>query len=287
VPRRSVAVVVLGQHVQLSFDEAAAAAVIEANFAAHVVDSVASHPALTFEIRRLRSGYSLGCNGQPAICASDAGELLYEVEKGICVALQTLRPDLFFLHAAALERNGNAYLLAGESGHGKSTTAWGLLHQGYRYLSDELSPIDPDTLSVYPYSHALCLKRRPPGAYPLADIDAMDLGRTIHVPVDRLPSQAACAPARLAGMMFVRYRPQAHGPSMRRLSAAEAGARTYACALNALAHSHHGVDAALALSERVPCWYVEAGELRSTCALIDGVLRECESAGSRRKRATT
>jgi hypothetical protein len=268
---------VLDQHVQLSFDEPRAAAVVESNFAAHVVDSIPCDAALTFDIRRLPSGYALSCNGQPAICTSGAGELLHELEKGICVALQTLRPDLFFLHAAALERNGNAYLLAGASGHGKSTTAWGLLHQGFGYLSDELSPIDLRTLSVFPYSHALCLKRRPPHAYPLADSDAMDLGCTIHVPVERLPSPAARSPAQLAGILFVRYRPEARGPSVRRLSAAEGGARAYACALNALAHRHHGVDATLALSERVPSWCVEAGELRSTCELIDRVLRESHS----------
>jgi hypothetical protein len=73
-------------------------------------------------------------------------------------------------------------------------------------------------------------------------------------------------------MLFVRYRPHTHAPSVRRLSAAEAGARAYVCALNALAHGHHGVDAVLALSERLPGWYVEAGELRSTCRLIDGIL---------------
>ena len=59
------------------------------------------------------------------------------------------------------DRLGHMWVL-GKTGAGKSTTAWGLLHHGFSYLSDELAPIDLETLEVLPYRHALCLKRRPP-----------------------------------------------------------------------------------------------------------------------------
>ena len=41
------------------------------------------------------------------------------------------------LHAAALAREGNGYLFPGDAGNGKTTTALGLVKQGFQYLADD------------------------------------------------------------------------------------------------------------------------------------------------------
>jgi hypothetical protein len=106
--------------------------------------------------------------------AANDGEFLFLLEKDLTIELQKLRRELYFIHAAALTIDGKACLLLAPSGHGKSTTCWGLLHHGFGYLSDELAPLDLGTLEIQPYAHALCLKDEPPACYPLPPGSAAD-----------------------------------------------------------------------------------------------------------------
>ncbi len=208
--------------------------------------------------------------GQPPLHWADPDELLFLLEKDLTVELQKRRPDLYFLHSAALEWNGKVCLLAAEAGSGKSTTTWALLHHGFRYLSDELSPVDVEAMRVFPYPHALCLKRRPPD-YPLPT-DTIDLGRTLHVPFGSLPSETITEPLPLGAVFLVKYCPDLAAPELHAISGAEAGARLYLTALNALSHLNRGLDAAIRIAEQVPCFAVDSAALPATCALIRSVL---------------
>ena len=158
-------------------------------------------------------------------------------------------------------------LLAAESGSGKSTTTWGMLHHGFRYLSDELSPVDLATMSVFPYPHALCLKQDRLRPYALPP-GALRLGRTIHVPVDTLPAPTASGPRALGGVFLVTHRPDMAAPEMRSIGPAEASARLYVTALNALAHPNQGLQAAVRIAQHVPCFALSSSDLSATCALI-------------------
>ena len=199
-------------------------------------------------------------------------DLLYALEKDITVELQKQRPDLFFLHSAAVEWRGKAYLLAAESGSGKSTTTWALLHHGFGYLSDELSPVDLRTLTVLPYPHALSLKRPPP-AYPLPT-SAMHLGRTIHVPVHDLPGRVVTQPIPIGGVFLVRYSSEARAPVVARVSAATGAAHMYTTALNALAHRDAGLAAVAHIAESVPCFALTSAHLPETCTLLRSVVEQ-------------
>lgn len=55
------------------------------------------------------------------------------------------------VHAAVAERNGRAILILGDSRHGKSSLALGLLRRGFHLLSDELAAIDRADGLVYPF----------------------------------------------------------------------------------------------------------------------------------------
>ena len=151
--------------------------------------------------------------------------LLLHFEQDLTVELQKRRSDLYFLHAAALERDGRALLLVAESGGGKSTTAWGLLHHGFRYASDELAPIDLATGRVHGFPHALCLKADPPAPYPLP-AGTLRTSRSRHVPVGLLPAPLADGPLPLDAIVFLRYRPDLDGPAIRPMGTAEAAARS-------------------------------------------------------------
>ena len=280
---------ILGKYVQVTCGSDSLTRVILANYGTLVAPLGERIADLQYVVTGNpdRNAFSLARRGQPAIAATDLGKLLFHLEKDVTVALQERRPDLLFLHAAALEHGGKAYLLAGESGNGKSTTAWGLLHHGFRYLSDELSPIDLNSLNVLPYPHALCLKQSPPPAYPLAAAEVLAFGDTIHVPV--LPTLAAPGPCELGAVLFVRYREDLRAPLLRAIGPAEASARMYVITLNALAHPSHGLDAVVHIAERVPCFSLDSSDLRGTCDIVRRMVvapgLEYRQAGKRRRAA--
>lgn len=229
-----------------------------------------SPPDLEFSVKAGEtpsSSLSLVQRGQTAQVAIDPSHLVFLLEKRITVELQRRRADLYFLHAAAIALGSKACLLTAESGAGKSTTTWGMLHHGCDYLTDELSAVDIGSMQVYPYPHAICLKREPPDSYPLPRA-AMHLGRTIHIPTCLLPSATLSESRTLAAVFLVKYQPHLRAPEVRAIGPAEAGARIYANALNALAHDHHGLDAAARIAEQVPCFSVSSATLSSTCEMI-------------------
>ena len=206
--------------------------------------------------------------GRPPLLAGDTGELLYLLEKDWTIEFQRLRHDLYFIHGAALELNGNAMLLVAPSGQGKSTTTWGLLHHGFGYLSDELAPTDLETMQVQPYPHALCLKKEPPSAYPLPPQVARTR-RTLHVPASALPGAAVKQPVPIRTLIFLEYCPnEESAPELVPISKGEAAARLYTQALNPLAHEDDGLRGALAISRAAGCYALRSADLRLTCELM-------------------
>ena len=62
------------------------------------------------------------------------------------------------LHAAVVERNGRAAILAAPPGSGKSTLCAGLVNRGWRLFSDELALIDTVTGELVAFPRPICLK---------------------------------------------------------------------------------------------------------------------------------
>jgi hypothetical protein len=270
----------LGQSISIDCPDPDAHALMEAGFAAMLRDNVAAGiptAKLNYQVHREASGPShlIARSDGLALSASGAGEAALAVESDIMLELQRRRPDLCFIHAAAVERNGKAWLLAAESGAGKSTTAWGLLHHGFRYLTDEFSPMDLDSLQVHPYPYALSFKTQPPEAYPLPE-GALDLGPVVHLPTRCLPSPPVHEQIPVAGVFLLDYRPDRSHPAVRRLSVAEASARLYITVLNALAHSRCGLDAVVRIAENMPCFALATADLGATCRLIAATVADCE-----------
>lgn len=59
--------------------------------------------------------------GTKDIFRAGVGDYLFEFEQEVVVAIQTRRPDLFFLHSAVVEYKAKAIALLAPSGSGKST----------------------------------------------------------------------------------------------------------------------------------------------------------------------
>jgi len=248
----------------------ASASLLRAVYGAFVrpAAAVAAPPALTYTISPVSGGgFVLRRGEQAPLLADDEAWLLFYFEKDLTIELQRRRRDLYFLHAAALERGGQGVLLVAESGGGKSTTTWGLLHHGFRYASDELAPIDVATGQVHGFPHALCLKTDPPAPYPLPP-GVVRNWRAAHVPVDRLPCDLASGPLAPDVILFVRHRPELSQPVLESMGKAEAAARLYVQALNPLAHPADGLDAALEIVGDARCLSLATAALDASCALV-------------------
>jgi hypothetical protein len=273
--------VALGKRIQVDSADAEALRAVRANFAAltEAPDDAAS-PNLHYQVElRADGGYLLTRPGCEPVRSVDVADLLYDLEKDITVELQKLRADLLFLHAATVVLDGKGVLIASASGGGKSTTTWALLHLGFGYQSDELSPVHVDSMRVYPYPHALCLKRRPP-SYPLPS-GTIDLRQTLHVPVSSLPNATTYDAVPIGAVFLLKYSADHAVPTIKRISAAEAAARLYVNALNPLAHPLHGLDAVARIAEAVPCYDVAAGDLAGTSALIRDTLQSTSASLAR------
>jgi len=199
--------------------------------------------------------------------ARDDGDFLYMFEKDMTVETQKLRPDLYFVHAAVLELDGRALALVAPSGYGKSTTTWGLLHHGFKYLSDELAPVHLTTMEVHPFPHALCLKTVPPDEYPLPK-ETIFTTRTAYVPTQFLPCKTTMGSIPLEAIFFVRFVGGISEPVVNPMGKGEAAARLFTNALNPLAHSGEGLDGAIEIASRTRCFELLSSNLTPTCELI-------------------
>ena len=228
-----------------------------------------SPPDIFYSVGQVNAGpgFFITRAGQERLLAQDVAEFLFLFEKDLTIELQRRRSDLFFIHAAAVECDGKAAIMAAPSGTGKSTTTWGLLHEGFRYLSDELAPVDLEKLAVYPYPHALCLKSGPPSPYTLPAA-TLRTSETLHIPVKFLPAEAVMKPTPLAALFFLNRDASEKGCRIRQISIGEAAARLLANALNPLAHRGDGLDAAIHIAQQARCFELHVAELTEVSAVV-------------------
>lgn len=84
---------------------------------------------------------------QRAMCASRLEDIVFS-----SLAPLLRRRGLFMIHAFAAERNGQALLIVGRSGSGKTTTGLSLVAHGWRYLANDvvLIRIEDGVVSALP-----------------------------------------------------------------------------------------------------------------------------------------
>ena len=263
---------VIGCDVAIDCRDPSAAELILANYGAMQVERVYDSD-LEYKVWRRRngSGFCLARRRHDPKSAVDDGELLFMLEKELTIELQKIRRELYFLHAAALSFAGQGLLVVAASGTGKSTTAWALLHHGFDYLSDELAPLDLDSLRIQPYPHALCLKKEPPAPYSLP-ARTVRTSSTLHVPVAQLPNSAVAQATPLSAIFFLEYDPKLKIPTARIITKAEAATRLFVNALNPLAHEQDGLSGAAVIAQMVPSFHLTSAELGLTCELVKAIL---------------
>ena len=207
--------------------------------------------------------------GTNDLITDDIGEFIFFFEKDMTIELQKIRSDLLFIHSAALEYEGMGLLLVAPSGSGKSTTAWAMINSGFSYLSDELAPIDLNSLAIMPYPHALNLKSVPP-LFSLPE-DALYTSQTIHVSIKEFCNSSVTP---LKVIFYLEFNAEISEPEINPISTAEATANLYANSLNILAHNDidNGLNAAVKVASRVKNYKLVSNKLDKTCRDIKSLM---------------
>jgi hypothetical protein len=95
----------------------------------------------------------------PVFESNRAGDLLpYLLWAVNTAAIEALSHQFLLFHAGAVAEDGRGLLLAAPSGSGKSTLVAGLLGAGLQYLSDDVVPVDPQSLRLLPFAKCVGLK---------------------------------------------------------------------------------------------------------------------------------
>ena len=175
------------------------------------------------------------------------------------------QPHHLLLHAAALCLDDRLLLLPGESAFGKSTLAAALATHDWVLYSDELAPLNPDTLKVAPFPLPIGIKSRSLSAlqsyYP--DLTAQAACRRADGQFVRYlaTSQISLAdpdanPAPVAALIFPRYRPDAV-TCLTRLTPLQALERLAQTGSSERPLRSKDVEALLALAGQRPCWSLD------------------------------
>jgi len=253
--------------------------ILNSNFNAFTAREIASNYSVDISYQadfdQTLNIYSLVIESKAVLKTPLLDEFLYWIEKEITISLQKIRTDLYFLHAAALAYKGDAFILTGPTGSGKSTMTWALLHNSCSYLSDELAPIDIQTMSVQPYPHALCLKAEPAAPYTLPD-DVIKTESTNHIPTTNRNIKIITQPRQLKAIFFIQYQAASANPSIRKVKNAEAALRLYANTLNALAHDNAGLHGATTIVTNCDCYELMTADLTASCAIVKRCLEAQE-----------
>lgn len=108
--------------------------------------------------RRLRPQAVLRCDGRVPFKPLPMAQAMPLLEWGLNWVISSHAHDCLVLHAAVVERDGRALVLAADPGSGKSTLCAALVHRGWRLLSDELALVSLVDGLIRPIARPISLK---------------------------------------------------------------------------------------------------------------------------------
>ncbi|HEY9150624.1 MAG TPA: HprK-related kinase A [Gammaproteobacteria bacterium] len=198
------------------------------------------------------------------------------LEWGLNWCVSTQAHQYLIIHAAVVEKNGQAAILPAPPGSGKSTLTAGLVLSGWRLLSDELALVDRKTGLIQPLPRPVSLKNKSievirrfaPEVFINRPSHDTVKGTVAHMrpPDDSVRRQHE--PARPGWVIFPRWEagaPVALTPRSR--------AQTFMfLAQNAFNYSHLGADGfrvGTALIDRTTCYDFHYSQLHEAVAAFD------------------
>lgn len=198
------------------------------------------------------------------------------LEWGLNWCIATRAHHHLILHAAVVERGGRAAILPADPGAGKSTLCTGLVHAGWRLLSDELALVDLDSGEVHPLVRPISLKnesieviraRHPEVVFSQVVPDTTK-GTLALVKPPRESVERNTETATPAWVVTPEYRAGA-APSLEPASRATTFMELAHNGFNYSIHGRRGFDMLGAMVDRCRCFHFVYSRLDDACAVFD------------------
>lgn len=201
-------------------------------------------------------------------------QALLAAEMGMNLQMALGQRRYLLLHAAAVERGGEALILTGVSGAGKSTLAALLSLRGWRLMGDEFALLDPETGLIHAFPRLVSLKNASIAtlaAEAAADrfgprLEGTPKGTIQHMVPDAPAVAAMDVPARPALLLFPSF---GHEPATRGVLPSEAFVRLTQASTNYVALGERGFAALTSLVTTVPAQAIDYPDTASAVAQVE------------------
>jgi hypothetical protein len=123
--------------------------------------------------------------------------------------MQRIKEYLLIHAGSVVTPRGDGVLFPGESGSGKTTLVAALIRDGFKFLSDELGVIDPETGLAHPYPRAMNFKDPSLPRFPeppAADDLSLLGGRERYLRAEEIRPGIQALPTAVRYVIFPRYR---------------------------------------------------------------------------------
>jgi HprK-related kinase A len=234
--------------------------------------------------RRLRREVRFTVDGLEAHDDLPAAQALAVLEWGINLAVAARSHAYLTLHAAVLEKHGDALLLPAAPGHGKSTLCAALAHRGWRLLSDEFALLRPGGSQLVPIPRPIALKNQSiavmrdfaPDALLGPEVHGTRKGTVAHVapPPSSVHRQSEAVPARR--IVFPRWSAEA-ALQLTPVSAAHGFISVAQNAFNYELLGETGFDTVHHMIRQCDCFHLSYSDLDEAVAALDRLARRDES----------
>lgn len=216
-------------------------------------------------------------SGRKHFRVSERQQLLPVFEWGFNWCVASFQHQYLAIHAAVLERNGQALIMPAPPGSGKSTLCAVMMQEGWRLLSDEMCLIDLESCQISPFVRPVSLKNESLELlakwYPTARIKQVTPGTTKGTVGYLLPNDAswlhytqAAAPA---WVIFPKYIKEQVDISLNPISKANAFMHLAHNSFNYNVLSERAFDCLTRVTQQIQAYRLEYSDIDQAIAELN------------------
>ena len=218
--------------------------------------------AARLEVRKKNGQYHVLGNAENSIEYRSLPDILQYLKHEVVRHLIQALPELIWLHAGAAAYRDRAVVFLGQWGRGKSTLVTSLFESRWRYLSDDIVPLNPNSGRVIPFPQTPAVRDDIGKEIPLCRVP--ELTRT-RVPLK--PEIVCREPMPIGALIFPNYTRQTPS-AMNLCSRAPAVLGLLQNSLNFMNHRASAIRYLCDLVKRLPAFHLTFSSGKLAAKLI-------------------
>jgi hypothetical protein len=255
----------LGYHVAVTAADVAMGRACQSVLASFAIDSPEAETAVqSYSVVRADDRWHVEAAGRRLHSATDPRAAIAALEWQLVTDALKHRADLFHVHGAALAPPSldGAIVLAGAGGVGKTTLARALMERGFVPFGDDVTLVDPVSLSVQPFPRAFHLRESGGDTPDAADPDGL--------PTYFQPPRWARFPLPVKLILFL-VRTAEREARVVPLGSADAASSLLGQSGTLAAAPAHALAIAVRLIAQAPCYRFELGSPEASAAVVEAL----------------